>query len=106
MRILLDESLPIELRAEIAVHDVRYVQEMGWSGRKNGELLALAAGTFDAFLTADQNIEFQQNLHTLPIAIVVLIAPSNRIEQLRPLRSQLLRILASLRPRTLAKVET
>jgi hypothetical protein len=43
MRILLDESLPKELKFELAGHTVRTVQEMGWSGAKNGELLALAA---------------------------------------------------------------
>jgi hypothetical protein len=57
MRILLDESLPIELCSEIAGHDVRYVREMGWSGLKNGELLARAAAIFDVVLTADQNLE-------------------------------------------------
>jgi len=85
MRILLDESLPVELKFEIPGHEVRYVREIGWSGLKNGELLRRAAGSFDVFLTADQNLEYQQNLRTLPLAVVVLVAPSNRIEQLRPL---------------------
>src|SRR5690349_23330108 len=62
MRILLDESLPIELRLDITGHDVRDVTGMGWSGLKNGELLARAATSFDALVTADQNIEYQQNL--------------------------------------------
>ena len=62
MRILLDESLPIELRSEIAGHEVRYVREMGWSGLKNGELLMQAAALFDVVVTADQNLEYQQNL--------------------------------------------
>jgi hypothetical protein len=45
---------------------------MGWTSLSNGELLRQASVTFDAVLTADQNIEFQQNLNTLPIAVVVL----------------------------------
>jgi len=104
MRILLDESLPIELRLDITGHDVRDVTGMGWSGLKNGELLARAATSFDALVTADQNIEYQQNLRTLPIAVIVLIAHSNRVEQLRPLCPQLLRELSSLRPRVLVRI--
>jgi hypothetical protein len=96
MRILLDESLPIELRSEIPGHIVRYVRELGWSGLKNGELLARAAPLFDVFLTADQNLEYQQNLDTLPIAVVVLVAslrsypPSSRAPSygLRPKHSR------------------
>jgi predicted nuclease of predicted toxin-antitoxin system len=74
MRILLDESLPIELRDELSGHSVSSVQEMGWSSLKNGELLLRAAAQFDVFLTADQNLQFQQNLRTLPVAVAVLAA--------------------------------
>ena len=77
MRILLDESLPIELCSEVSGHDVRYVREMGWSGLKNGELPRRAAAAFDVLLTADQNLEYQQNLTRLPVAVIVLVAPSN-----------------------------
>jgi predicted nuclease of predicted toxin-antitoxin system len=105
MRILLDESLPIELRSEIAEHEVRYVREMGWSGLKNGELLSHAAALFDVLVTADQNLEYQQNLNTLPIAVAVLVAHSNRIEQLRPLLPRLIEVLSSLKPCTFVRVE-
>ena len=105
MRILLDESLPIELRSEIADHEVRYVRELGWSGLKNGELLMQAAVLFDVLVTADQNLEHQQNLNTLPIAVAVLVAQSNRIEQLRPLLPRLIEVLSSIKPRTLVRVE-
>jgi hypothetical protein len=105
MRILLDESLPIELRAEIPAHDVRYVRELGWSGLKNGELLARAAPIFDVLLTADRNLEYQQNLEKLPIAVVVLVARSNRVEQLRPLLPELHRALSLLQPCSLVRVE-
>ena len=50
-----------------------------WSGLKNGELLGRAAALFDAVLTADQNLEYQQNLATLPVAVVVLVAHSNAL---------------------------
>ena len=104
MRILLDESLPIELRDELALHVVRSVQEMGWSALKNGELLRCAAEQFDVFVTADQNLQYQQNLKILPVAVAVLVAKSNRIQSLRPLVPDLLQALASLEPRTLVRL--
>ena len=77
MRILLDESLPRRLRGDFTGHAVVAVAQCGWSGLENGELLQVAAGRFDAFLTAAQNIEYQQNLSALPLAIVVLSARNN-----------------------------
>jgi predicted nuclease of predicted toxin-antitoxin system len=82
MRILLDEDLPRRLAGLLAGHDVSTVQRRGWSGIKNGQLLGLAAAEFDVFLTMDRNLEFQQNLATLPIAVFVIEAVSNRMEDL------------------------
>jgi len=104
VRILLDESLPRPLARLLPEHDVRTVAAMGWTGRRNGELLQLAAGDFDALLTADQNLEHQQNVSALPIAIVVLVAPTNRIESLRPFILSLLRTLEILAPRQLVHI--
>ena len=104
MRILLDESLPIELALELLGHDVISVQKMGWSGLKNGELLNRAAGQFEVMLTADQNLPYQQNLGRLPIAVIVLVARSNRVEALRALLPQLLAALSSIQPRTLVQL--
>jgi len=104
MRILLDESLPQELQDELPDHSVTTVRESGWSGLKNGDLLRHAADRFDVFVTADQNLQFQQNLSKLPIAVLVLVAPSNRMEALRPLLPNLLSTLIALRPRTLVRV--
>jgi len=104
MRILLDESLPSELSQELSGHVVRTVQEAGWSGLRNGELLALGAKQFDVFVTADQNLQFQQNLRTLPIAVAVIVAKSNRIEDLRLLVPRLLTSLTTIEPRTLVRV--
>ncbi len=105
MRILLDESLPGPLARLLPEHDVRTVAAMGWAGKRNGELLQLAAADFDTLLTADQNLEHQQNLGTLPIAVIVLVAPTNRIESLRPLMPNLLRTLQTLAPRQLVRVD-
>jgi hypothetical protein len=104
VRILLDESLPRSLARLLPEHDVRTVAAMGWAGERNSELLRLAAAAFDAVLTADQNLEHQQNLNALPIAVVVVIAPTNRIESLHPLIPDLLRPLQSVTPAQLVHV--
>jgi predicted nuclease of predicted toxin-antitoxin system len=104
MRILLDEDLPRRLGEMLAGHDVSTVQRNGWSGIKNGKLLSLAADHFDAFLTMDGNLEHQQNLATLPVAVLVVEAVSNRIEHLVPLVPAILRTLNHLAPRTSRRV--
>ena len=80
MRILLDESLPRTLSRELTGHQVQTVQRQGWAGLKNGALLQRAAGEYDVLITSDRNLEYQQNLTRLQIAVVVLAATSNRIE--------------------------
>ncbi len=96
MRILLDESLPKELQSELPGHHVSTVQEMGWSGLKNGELFERGAHGFDLFVTADQNLRYQQNLSLLPAAVAVFVAKSNRIKDLRPLLPARVMALGSL----------
>ncbi|MDT7604293.1 MAG: hypothetical protein QOF61_2290, partial [Acidobacteriota bacterium] len=78
MRVLLDECVPRKLRRELPEHEVLTVTERGWSGVKNGKLLALAESEFDVFLTVDQNLKFQQNLQAFSISIILLIAKNNR----------------------------
>ncbi len=86
MRILLDECVPRPLRRELAGHDVRTIGEMGWAGRKNGELLALMAGAgFEVLLTVDQNLRYQQDLTAAGVAVVVMVASTNRLADLAPL---------------------
>ncbi len=84
MRLLLDECVPKRLKRELPGHEVRTVQEAGWAGVKNGALLRAAAELFDVLLTVDQGVQYQQNLAGLRI-IVVMVAPSNDIDDLRPL---------------------
>ena len=67
--------------------------------------VVLAATRFDVFLTMDQNIEFQQNLATLPISILVVEAVSNRMEHLQPLAPEILRELNHLPPKSLRRVK-
>jgi predicted nuclease of predicted toxin-antitoxin system len=104
MRLLLDESLPWRLARLMVGHDVTSVQRMGWSGVKNGALLQVASTAFDVLITADQNLQFQQNLATLPIAVFVLVARSTALADLAPLVPDLLNRLQEFEPRTLVRV--
>jgi len=105
MKLLLDENLPHRLRRELQGHDCYTVVYMGWAGRKNGRLLeAAAAGGFDALLTKDTNLEYQQNLTNLPLAVVVIHAVSNDFEDVEPLIPALLASLATLTPRSVTHV--
>ncbi len=72
MRVLIDECLPRPLKPQLAGHDYRTVQEMGWGGVKNGQLLLLAEKEFEVFVTGDKNLRYQQNLASRQIAIVLL----------------------------------
>jgi len=104
MRILLDESLPRRLARALGEHTVSTVVEAGWSGVQNGKLLALAAGQYDVFITADRNLQYQQNLTALPLAVVVQVAHDNRLPTLLTLVPELLACLAKLPPKSLIRV--
>jgi len=85
MRLLLDEYVPARLRRALASHEVSTVVVEGWSGIKNGKLLAVAAQRFDAFVTVDKNLPYQQNTAALSTAVFVLDAVSNELPYLLPL---------------------
>lgn len=105
MKVLLDENLPHQLRLELPGHDVYTVAYMKWAGIENGELLRLAETQgFDAVITNDRGLEYQQNVGTLPVAVIVLLAKANTIEAIRPLFPQLLATLSRLRPREFVKL--
>lgn len=107
MRILLDECVPRRLRLHLPGHDVRTVPEMGWSGKKNGELLQLmAAQAFELFLTVDQNLRYQQNLQGAAVAVLVLVALSNRLAVLVPLMHSVLAAITSIQPGQIVEVTT
>ncbi|MGO8678421.1 MAG: hypothetical protein ACLQVX_21475 [Limisphaerales bacterium] len=72
MRILLDECVPWPMHKLLVGHECMTAQRRGWGGIKNGELLGLAEGEFDLFITSDQNIRYQQNLAGRTISILEL----------------------------------
>ena len=78
---------------------------MGWSGLVNGKLLAAAAGEFDVLITGDRNMQYQQSSSQLPMSVVVLIAPNNKLESFLPLVSKLLGTLATLQEPTFIQLK-
>ncbi len=98
VRILLDECLPKGLKRELPGLTVRTVPEMGWASKRNGELLALADGQFDVFVTVDRNLSFQNDVHRFTVAVVVLRATGNRLVDLRPLVPELIATMARVLP--------
>ena len=85
MKILLDENLPKQLKADFGPeYDVKNVRDMGWLGKKNGELLGLIVfNGFDFFVTIDKNLRYQQNLDRIKLVIFLLLAYNNRRETLQ-----------------------
>jgi hypothetical protein len=78
---------------------------MGWSGKKNGELLRLMLPEhFEVFVTVDQNLRYQQDLRAAQIAVVVLVAPTNRLADLLPLMPAVLTSLATIQPGDLVEI--
>ena len=106
MKLLLDENLPHKLRQHLPGHDVFTIAYMKWGGIRNGELLARAAAEqFDALITIDSGIEFEQNLPVLPCSVVIIRAPSNAFEHIEPFLPALLDALKTLPPKSLIKIE-
>jgi hypothetical protein len=105
VKLLLDECVDRRLARDIHGHEVRTVVEIGWAGVQNGALLARAAGQFDAFVTVDRNLAFQQRVDSLPFAVVVPRAPTNRLVDLRTLVPLLLHALPTLQPGEVTWVE-
>lgn len=102
---LLDECVPRKLKGELPGHDVQTVTDKGWSGIKNGPLLRRAAQEFDVFLTVDQGVEYQQNLLGLDLAIIVMAAATNDIDDLRSLMPRVRETLSSISPGSIIKVQ-
>lgn len=85
MRVLLDESLPHDLRYSFPDHVAVTVTYMGWARKENGDLLDLAEASFDVLLTVDRGLPFQQNIAKRKIAVIVLVVRDNQLETLERL---------------------
>lgn len=105
MLILLDHCIDWRLARSLSGHAVKSTREMGWETFRNGQLLAAAAAAqSDVMLTVDRNLKHEQNLATLPLAVVVLVARSNRLSDRVPLVPAVEQALAVLVPKTLVEV--
>ena len=102
MKILLDESVPRLLKLRLTHLDISTVQELGWAGIRNGELLRRAEAQFDVLVTADQNLRYQENLSGRKLAILVL--PSNQVPVVTQLLPQVETTLATIQPGTLVEI--
>ena len=88
-RVLLDENVDSQLKPLFGEDlEVRTIEEQGWAGLKNGELLRAASEVFDLFVTMDQNLPYQQNLKLLDVAVVVIRSVSNAFVDVAPLMSE------------------
>ena len=104
MRVVLDESVPENLGKLLVGHTCSTVQRQGWASIKNGKLLALGKEQFDLLLTADKGMEYQQNQDPLPVAMLVVRATSNRLEDLARAVPAILATLDEIPPRGFRKV--
>src|SRR5215212_9913124 len=97
MKILLDENMPAKVKYDVGEgHEVKEVRDMGWLGKKNGELLGLAAiNGFDIFITLDKNLKNQQNLNKVDLKFIVLLAKDNKHETLQPYIDKIKTLLES-----------
>ena len=96
MKILLDACVPRPLRQFLATHTVQTAQEMGWGELKNGALIQAAEMEFDAFLTSDQNLKYQQNITGRKLSILVL--PTNDWPTLKRMGEKIANQAAMLKP--------
>jgi predicted nuclease of predicted toxin-antitoxin system len=106
MKLLIDENLPHKLRYSLDEHACFTATYMGWNGISNGELLRIAAANgFDAVISNDRGLEYQQNQEALPLSVVVLLAKDNKLRTIESMVPALIAVLNDLKPRTFVKVQ-
>ncbi len=96
MRILFDQGTPVPLRQHLSGHQIDTAFELGWSRLTNGDLLAAAEGRFDALITTDRNLRYQQSLAGRKLAVLVL--PTTSWPRLQKQIPAIVAALASLKP--------
>ena len=106
MRVLFDHNVDRRFRRHLVGHAIQTTREMRWETLRNGLLLKAAAGDgFDAILCIDKNIEYGQNLKTLPLPVIVLDAQTNAVHGLVPFAPPLLTLLGTHLEKVLYFVE-
>ena len=87
MKIIIDECVPSIVKRGLPLLSIVSVQDRGWAGIKNGQLLRLIDIEFDVFITSDKNLRYQQNLANFGVAIILL--PSNQVPVIENLLSEI-----------------
>lgn len=88
MRILLDECVPTPLKQALSglEAEVCTMVQIGWLGKRNGQLLALMQQEkFSALITVDKSLQYQQNIGKTSLSVIVLSSKSSDYEDLLPL---------------------
>ena len=98
MKLLLDECVTRLVKPDFVGHDVFTVDDAGFKGLKNGDLLRAAASRFDAIVTVDRRLPMEQKIAAPNLTVLLLIAKSNRYEALKPLVPLALDALQSIKP--------
>jgi len=96
MKIIIDECVPSIVKRGLPARKIVTVQEMGWAGVKNGQLLRLVVSDFDVFITSDKNLRHQQNLTSFDLAVILL--PSNQVPVVQALLPQIDEALDNIQP--------
>ena len=102
MKIIIDECVPSIVKRGLPQLEIVSVQDMGWAGIKNGELLKLVSAEFDVFITSDKNLRHQQNLSIIDLAIVLL--PSNQVPVIKALLSRIDDALSTIEEHTFIEI--
>jgi len=105
MKLLLDECIDRRFARSLLGHDVKTVPQMGWAGVKNGELIRIADGKFDAFITVDRVLPVHSKFSIRQMAVLVLRAKTNRLIDLEPLAPKVLDVLIDLKPGVVRYIE-
>jgi hypothetical protein len=109
IKILMDECLPKKLKYRIEELDstffVKTTPQMGWASFSNGELLSVAEGEFDVFITSDKNLSFQQSIPSSSIQVVLMKAKTNTYEDLLPLVQKLTPVVKTHKPGNFLEIE-
>ena len=105
MKLLLDECVTRHLKRELAGHEVHTVEDAGFKGLENGDLLKAASGVYEVLITVDRNLPYQQNIAALNIAILILAAKRNSYVRLKPLIVRALRALETIKTGDVVRIE-
>jgi len=104
VRVLFDTCVPRPLRKTLPGHDIKTAQEMGWDHLRNGDLLQIAEESFDALITSDQNLKYQQNLTARRLGTIVL--PTNHLPSVLQLAPKIALALADLCPGAVVEIQS